>query len=211
VSLHDPAQWWRWTKAANWKQPQGPGSSIKGKEKHPVVHVSWEDAMAYCKWSGKRLPTEAEWEWAAKGGMPDAVYPWGSEQPGSRAARTNIWEGKFPSYNSAEDRFVRSAPVASFVANGYGLYDMAGNVWEWCSDWYHADYYKMIRQGNTVNPAGPAQSLDPMEPAIPKKVIKGGSFLCHASYCKGYRVSAKMKSSMDTGLEHTGFRCVLSN
>jgi formylglycine-generating enzyme required for sulfatase activity len=151
-----------------------------------VVHVSWDDASAYCKWAGKRQPTEAEWEWAARGGLIEKKYPWGNEDPEQGKTKTNIWQGDFPNKNLATDGFVNAAPVASFSPNGYNLFDMAGNVWEWCNDSYS----------------------DPMEPSVPQKIMKGGSFLCNASYCKGYRVSAKMKTSADTGLEHTGFRTV---
>lgn len=208
VNLNDASQWWTWTKDANWKHPEGPESSIKGKENYPVVHISWDDANAYAKWAGKRLPTEAEWEFAARGGLIDKKYFWGNEEPEKGKSKANIWQGKFPYQNTTADKFTRSAPVKSFLPNGYGLYDMAGNVWEWCSDWYTPEYYK--EQGSNIvdNPKGPSKSYDPMEPTIPKKVVRGGSFLCNASYCKGYRVTARMKSSPDTGLEHTGFRCV---
>ncbi len=208
VDLNDASQWWRWTKGANWKHPHGPESTIKGKENYPVVHISWEDANAYAKWAGKRLPTEAEWEFAARGGLIDKKYFWGNEAPETGKFKANIWQGKFPYQNTAADKFTRSAPVKSFSSNGYGLYDMAGNVWEWCSDWYTPEYYKELGSNIADNPKGPSKSYDPMEPTIPKRVVRGGSFLCNASYCKGYRVTARMKSSPDTGLEHTGFRCV---
>lgn len=181
VPLHDVAQWWSWRRGADWQHPQGPGSDISGKDEYPVVHISWDDAMAYCKWAGKRLPTEAEWEFAARGGKPGDKYPWGNEDPSAGKAKANTWQGTFPYENTKSDGFYNAAPVGSFAANGYGLFDMAGNVWEWCSDWY--DNSQM-------------------------KVVRGGSFMCNASYCKGYRVSARMKTSPDTGLEHTGFRCV---
>ncbi|TDE30617.1 formylglycine-generating enzyme family protein [Flavobacterium ranwuense] len=208
VELNDASQWWSWTQDANWKHPQGPASSIKGKDNYPVVHISWDDANAYAKWAGKRLPTEAEWEFAARGRLVDKKYFWGDEDPEKGKPKANIWQGKFPYLNTVADKFKRAAPVKSFAPNKFGLYDMAGNVWEWCSDWYTPDYYKELGNGLLINPKGPARSYDPMEPTVPKRVVRGGSFLCNASYCKGYRVTARMKSSPDTGLEHTGFRCV---
>lgn len=210
VLLNNASQWWIWKKGADWKHPQGPGSDIKGKEDYPVVHVSWDDAIAYCKWSGKRLPTEAEWEWASRGGLKDKKYPWGNEDIELDKPKANTWQGSFPGHNNGWDKFYRLSPVKSFAANGFGLYDMAGNVWEWCNDWYGFDYYKQVKDILSINPAGPLSSYDPMDPAIYKRVIRGGSFMCNATYCKGYRVTSRMKASPDTGLEHTGFRCVKS-
>lgn len=207
VNLSDASQWWAWKKGADWKHPNGPNSSIKGKESYPVVHVSWDDAMAYCKWASKRLPTEAEWEYASRGKLNNALYPWGNEEIEKGKPKANTWQGSFPVKNTNWDGFGKLAPVKQFKPNGYGLYDMAGNVWEWCSDWYRSDYYQT---GIENNPQGPADSYDPMEPSTPKRVVRGGSFMCNASYCSGYRVTARMKTSADTGLEHTGFRCVSS-
>jgi formylglycine-generating enzyme len=207
VSLSDPSRWWTWKANANWKQPQGEGSHIKGKAHHPVVHISWFDAMAYCQWAGKRLPTEAEWEFAARGGLKHQLYPWGNENPESGLPKANTWQGSFPDLNNNWDKHRLAATVKSYPANKYGLYDMAGNVWEWVADWYDPNYYPSL-PSQTMDPKGPAQSYDPMEPTVPKKVMRGGSFMCNESYCKGYRVTARMKASPDTGLEHTGFRCV---
>jgi sulfatase modifying factor 1 len=205
VELNDVAQWWSWKKGASWKHPQGEGSDIKGKENYPVVHISWYDAMAYCKWAGKRLPTEAEWEFAGRARM-GKKYSWGDEELETGCPKANTWQGHFPDQDTKWDKYTRSAPVKSFPANSYGLYDMAGNVWEWCSDWYTPDYYE--KEKSLIDPKGPASSYDPAEPTVPKRVVRGGSFMCHSSYCKGYRVTSRMKTSPDTGLEHTGFRCV---
>jgi formylglycine-generating enzyme required for sulfatase activity len=209
AGLGDPSIWWSWKKGANWRHPQGPGSDLKGKVNHPVVHISYDDAMAYCKWSGKRLPTEAEWEFAARGGQ-NSIYPWGNEPIEQGKPKANSWQGTFPSVNTSWDKFSGAAPVKSFPPNPFGLFDMAGNVWEWCADWYRNDYYASVNNQLLQDPIGPATSYDPQEPTVPKKVVRGGSFLCNDSYCKGYRVTSRMKTATDTGLEHTGFRCVSS-
>jgi formylglycine-generating enzyme len=208
IALNDASQWWAWVKGASWQHPQGPGSTIAGKDNYPVVQVSWEDATAYARWAGKRLPTEAEWELAARAGLTAQPFTWGNEPVGRGRYKANTWQGHFPDMNKKEDGFARAAPVKSFSPNAYGLYDMAGNVWEWCADWYKADYYNEVKNSLSVDPAGPVAGYDPDEPAMPKRVVRGGSFLCHDSYCASYRVSARMKTSPDTGLEHTGFRCV---
>ena len=205
VSLNNHLQWWRYVPGANWRHPEGPGSDLKGREKHPVVHIAYEDALAYCKWAGKRLPTEAEWEYAARGGLEQQDYIWGQEQTPGGKWLANIWQGNFPVENNSADGFKATGAAGSFPANGYGLYDMAGNVWEWCSDWYLPDYYE---KSPSDNPKGPNTSYDPNEPGVMKKVTRGGSYLCNESYCIGYRPSARMKTTPDTSLSHTGFRCV---
>jgi formylglycine-generating enzyme required for sulfatase activity len=207
VDLEHPGECWLWTKGANWMHPQGPGSSIEGRDQDPVVQVSYDDACAYAHWAKKRLPTEAEWEFAARGGLAGAPYAWGTEPPDQGGYRANIWQGEFPTHNDGTDGFIRLAPVRSFKPNAFGLYDLSGNVWEWCLDWYDARAYSTKRDGAT-NPRGPTKSFDPAEPLVPKRVARGGSFLCDEHYCTGYRVSARMRTSPDTSLEHTGFRCV---
>lgn len=208
VPLDDPSAWWRWVPGACWKHPEGPDSTIEGREDHPVVQVSWDDASAYAKWAGKRLPTEAEWEYAARGGLEGSRFTWGNRVPDDDAP-ANIWQGEFPHSNTARDGYERTAPAGSFAPNGYGLRDMAGNVWEWCSDWYAADAYEGAAGALSVDPAGPAEGRDPAEPYAPKRVTRGGSFLCHASYCESYRTAARRGTAPDTGMSHIGFRCVI--
>lgn len=207
--LNDHFQWWSYIKGANWRHPQGQKSSIVGKEKFPVVHVAWEDAMAYAKWAGKRLPTEAEWEFAARAGKTGNMYTWGNLlKPGGKW-QTNVFQGNFPNQDIGSDGYAGIAPVKQFEPNAYGLYDIAGNVWEWCNDWYRPDYYlKLSQSGIAVNPKGPDDSYDPAEPGQQKKVQRGGSFLCTDQYCTRYMVGTRGKGEWRSATNHIGFRCV---
>lgn len=206
------SQWWKWVPGANWRHPEGPQDSIEGKDDHPVVHISFEDALAYASWAGKRLPTEAEWEYAARGGLSEQPFVWGSNE--ITATHANVWQGHFPFENTREDGFETTAPVKSFPANGYGLFDMAGNVWELCTDKYQPSTYlqQVVKSGSNsscINPLGPASSYDRRHPfGAVLHSVRGGSFLCHNSYCSSYRPSARMSLPEDTSMNHTGFRCV---
>lgn len=204
----DYTQWWTLVYGADWRHPTGSKSSIKDKMNHPVVHVSWEDAMAFAQWKGKDLPTEAEWELAA-GVSKGSIYAWGTITPNDSKPQANYFQGKFPIQNSEEDDFPLTAPKASFVANEFGLYDMSGNVWEWCKDWYDVAYFSQCEKlGQVKNPQGAKSFNDPLEPGIPKRVVKGGSFLCNDSYCSGYKIARRMGMDYQSSANHTGFRCV---
>jgi formylglycine-generating enzyme len=216
VDLRNYANWWAWVPGASWRHPTGPHSSLDGLARHPVVHVAYDDAYTYARWAGKDLPTEAEWEFAARGGLEGATFTWGNEEfPGGKAM-TNSWQGEFPWQNLLIDGYEGTSPVGSFPPNGYGLYDMAGNVWEWTSDWYEPrgsnPAVKSCCMGS-VNPRviSPEKSYDPRQPQfrIPRKVVKGGSYLCAPNYCLRYRPAARQPQMIDTGMAHIGFRCVV--
>lgn len=208
VPLNDHRQWWRYVKGANWRHPEGPDSNIGGKGSEPVVQVAYPDAEAYARWAGKRLPTEAEFEFAARGGLSGKAYVWGDDfRPGGRWM-ANTWQGTFPVKDAGTDGYAGLAPVKSFPANGYGLYDMAGNVWEWCSDWYRPDYYLTLTGKVSANPGGPSSPFDPTEPGERKRVQRGGSFLCNEQYCSRYLVGTRGRGEINSGTNHLGFRCV---
>ncbi|MFN8390724.1 MAG: formylglycine-generating enzyme family protein [Bdellovibrionota bacterium] len=219
VDPRDMSGWWTWTTGASWKHPQGPNSSIRSKDDYPVVQVAWEDADAFCRWSGKRLPTEAEWEYAARGGLEGKRFNWGDDPLRGKRYMANTFTGSFPEKNTAEDGYERSSPVKAFPANGYRLYDMAGNVWQWTADIYREDAHELSKaeleashQGCLENPKGPAQTFNPTRdvPGSLERVTKGGSFLCSPSYCESYRPSARRGVPPDTSTEHIGFRCAKS-
>ena len=195
-----PTPWWCAIQGAQWNHPEGKDSDIGKRIDHPVVHVSWNDAQAYCQWSGKRLPTEAEWEYSARGGLVQKKFPWGDELTPGGEHRCNIWQGHFPDYNSMEDGFLGTAPAKSFKHNDFGLYNVSGNVWEWCNDWFSKDFHKT---GTRNNPLGPSNGES--------KVMRGGSFLCHRSYCNRYRVAARSSNMADSSTSNIGFRCVMNS
>ena len=210
VRLDDYLQWWDYVAGANWRHPLGPKSDLKEKDNYPVVHIAYADAEAYAKWAGKRLPTEAEWEFAARGGVAGKPFVWGESFRPNGQWMANTYQGRFPVKDSGDDGFVGIAPVAQYPPNEYGLYDMAGNVWQWTSDWYRPDYYQKLASAGVVarNPHGPDSSFDPAEPGQPKKVHRGGSFLCNDEYCSRYIVGTRGKGEISTGTNHLGFRCV---
>ncbi len=210
VSLEDHFQWWKYVKGANWRHPAGPSSNIIGKENYPVVQVAYPDAAAYANWAHKRLPTEAEWEFAARGGLAGKPYVWGEKFKPNGKWMANTYQGSFPVKDTGADGFIGIAPVAQYAPNAYGLYDMAGNVWQWTADWYRPDYYNQLAQAGGVaqNPKGPDTSFDPAEPSDKKKVHRGGSFLCTNQYCSRYMVGTRGKGEISTGTNHLGFRCV---
>ena len=218
VDLKDYSNWWSWTPGAYWRHPKGTKSSIEGKEKHPVVHVAYEDAEAYAEWAGKDLPTEAEWEFAARGGLNGAKFTWGNDDLQASEPKANTWQGEFPWQNLLIDKYEGTSPVGSFAPNGYGLYDMAGNVWEWTSDWYVPNLDERAQRFKscctpTINPRVilADASYDPHQPQfrIPRKVVKGGSHLCAPNYCLRYRPAARQPQMIDTGMSHLGFRCIV--
>ncbi len=209
VPLDNFLAWWRYQPGADWRHPEGPGSSIAGKENYPVVQVAYDDAVAYATWAQKRLPTEAQWEFAARGGLSGQLYAWGNEMRPGGKWMANTWEGTFPVHDTGADGFASLAPVGKFPANGYGLYDMAGNAWQWCADWYRNDYYEQLAAGGVArNPPGPSSSFDPTEPNTPKRVQRGGSFLCTVEYCSRYLVGSRGKGEPSSAADHIGFRCV---
>lgn len=212
VPLRNHYRWWNYVPGADWRHPTGPDSSIKGRQKYPVVQLAYEDCEAYAKWAGKRLPTEAEWEAAARGGNGTKLYPWGDELKPDGKWLANIYQGTFPvaGKDTGDDGFTGIAPVAQYSPNGYGLYDMSGNVWEWVSDWYRPDYYATLSAAGDLanNPQGPATSLDPLEPGAQKRGQRGGSFLCTDQYCTRYMLGSRGKGEVKSGSNHVGFRCV---
>ena len=213
VTLDDPYRWWSYVPGANWRHPLGPGSSIAGHAHDPVVQVAFDDARAYAAWAGKRLPSEAEWEFAARGGLKGKLYAWGDAlNPGGRWM-ANTFQGRFPTHDAKRDGYAGVAPVSQFPANGYGLSDMSGNVWQWVEDWYRPDYYAQLAAAGAVahDPRGPQSSLDPTEPGVAKRVQRGGSFLCTDQYCTRYMVGARGRGEPSSATNHVGFRCVMDD
>jgi formylglycine-generating enzyme len=209
VPLNNYSQWWSYVPGADWQHPLGPHSSIRGREQYPVVQIAYDDAAAYAKWAGKRLPTEAEWEFAARGSLTSKPFVWGDTFGPHNHWMANTHQGNFPDRDNAADGFAGIAPVAQYSANGYGLYDMSGNVWQWTSDWYRPDYYaSLAAHGLARNPQGPSSSVDPSEPGVPKRVQRGGSFLCTEQYCSRYLVGSRGKGDVSSATNHIGFRCV---
>lgn len=211
VALHQPLRWWSYMPGANWRRPEGPGSTIEGRLDHPVVHVAWDDVVAYAQWAGKRLPTEAEWEWAARGGLVGTRFVWGDAFQPDGVPRANLFQGRFPHHDTGADGFTATSPVKAFPPNRFGLYGMAGNVWEWTADWYRPDTYARRAGAAPVDdPRGPAEeeSYDPAEPGLAKRVQRGGSFLCTDQYCSRYRPDGRGKGAPDSGTNHLGFRLV---
>jgi formylglycine-generating enzyme len=193
------AEWWCKVPGAKWNAPEGPGSSVASRSRHPAVHVSWNDAQAFCAWAGRSLPTEAQWEYAARGGLEQKLYPWGDKLRPNGEHRCNIWQGDFPNHDTADDGYAGTCPVEAFPPNGFGLYSITGNAWEWCADWFDPTFHRNVGR---LNPQGPPDGAS--------RVMKGGSFLCHKSYCNRYRVGARSSNTPDSSSSNTGFRCVLA-
>jgi formylglycine-generating enzyme required for sulfatase activity len=209
VPLDNPLRWWQYTPGANWRRPQGRSSSVDRLGDHPVVHVAFEDVLAYAKWANKRLPTEAEFEFAARGGLDRARYSWGNDMRPDNKDAANTWQGRFPARDAGDDGYKGTSPVTAFPANGFGLYDMGGNVWQWCADWYRPDYYSTFAPGTVASdPRGPSSSYDPDEPGAVKRVLRGGSYLCTSEYCARFLVGSRGKAEISSGSSNLGFRLV---